>query len=184
MKAAGTSTKLWTAVALLVVALLPAACSESGASNDPTGEARAEALRGQAKNDIQRQQAEAVQELLGNFREGPTPPMGWPSDIVPVPAGAKPVASIDRSKLADGAVAMTMFYSSSSPPEDVQSAFESGLEERGWNNIQAARQGELLLVDAEKDAYSGIFMAGVLPSTPKLRSGQTINVMVVLGTKE
>jgi hypothetical protein len=184
MKIAGTSAGRFVSTALLIFALALAACSDSDSSSDPTGKARAEALEGQAQNEQQRQHAEAVQELLGNFHEGPTAPAGWPTDIVPVPAGAKPVASIDRSELADGAVAMTMFYSSDRSSEEIQSAFESGLEDEGWNNIQPARQGDLFLVDAQKDEYSGIFMAGVLPSTPKLKSGETINVMVVLGSAE
>jgi hypothetical protein len=184
MKIAGTSTKFRVVVAVLAAVLALGACSESGSSSDPTGKARAEALKGQATNDVQRQQAEAVQELLGNYREGPAPPTGWPSDIVPVPAGAKPVASIQRSELADGAVAMTMFYASDSSSEDIQSDFESGLQDEGWSNIQTSRQGEMFLVEAEKDNYSGIFMAGVLPSTPKLDSGEKINAMVVLGTAQ
>jgi hypothetical protein len=179
-----TSARHRGLLALLVAVVALVACSDADSSRDPTGEARAEALRGQAQNDQQRRQAEAVQELLGKFREGATLPTGWPADIVPIPDGAKPVASINRSELADGAFAMTMFYSSSRSPEAVQSAFESGLKDEGWSDIELTRRGDLYLVDAQRDNFNGIFMAGVLPSTPRLKSGETINVMIVLGTTE
>lgn len=184
MKTAGTSARVLMAFALAFMTPSLAACSDSVESSDPSGQARAEALKGQAQNDQQRQQAEAVQELLTNFREGPAVPTGWPSEIVPVPPSSKPVASINKSQLADGAVAMTMLYSSTSAPEKIQSAFESGLKDKGWNNIQTSQQGDQLLVAAQKDDYSGIFMSGTLPSVPKLKSGETINVMAVLARPE
>lgn len=164
----------------IAVAFLFAGCSGSEADTDPSGKARAEALQGQAQNEQQSQVASTVDKLLGSFREGPAIPEGWPSNSIPVPAGAKPVASLQKSILPNGAETMSMFYASGQDPSDVQGFFRSQLPKRDWLEVKPQEEGELRWVTAETGGFNGLFMAGPVPSLPKLESGETINVLVIL----
>jgi hypothetical protein len=174
------SRKIVPAILIVASALLLGACSESEGDTDPSGKARAEALRGQAENEQQAQVADTVNKLLDSFQEGPAVPEGWPSNLVPLPEGAKPVASLRRSTLPNGAETMSMFYASGQEPEEVQKFFRSELPKKDWHEAKSQEEGELRWVTAETDVYNGLFMAGPVPSLPRLASGETIDVLVIL----
>ena len=178
MKFAQTARRLLGVVAAL--SMLLAGCSNSPSDADPSGRSRAEALQDQAQNQQQAQVADTVDKLLGSFREGPQVPDGWPTSAVPVPPGAKPVASLQKSVLPNGAETMSMFYVSGQPSKDIQSFFRSQLPKKDWFEPKSQEEGELRWVTAESEAFNGLFMAGPVPSLPRLQSGEEIDVLVIL----
>jgi hypothetical protein len=178
MKLPHNSQKLLILVAAITILL--AGCSRSPSETDPSGRSRAEALKGQAENQQQAQVADTVSKLLESFREGPQVPDGWPTQAVPVPPGAKPVASLQRSILPNGAETMSMFYASGRPSKEIQAFFRAQLPKNDWHEAKSQEEGELRWVTAESDVFNGLFMAGPVPSLPPLQSGEEIDVLVIL----
>ena len=171
-------------IALALVALLVlAACSEPEAETAADAREKAQSLEGQAQTDEQRAVVSALNQLLENFREGPATPDGWPAELIPVPPGARPVASVQRSTLPNGAETMSMFYASDQSPQDVHASFRSQLPRRGWVEVKPANDGDLTTVSAQTEGFNGLFVAGPMPTVPRLESGETIDVLVILTTR-
>lgn len=169
-----------SAAVVVVLAFVLAGCSGPEAETDPSGQARAGALQGQAENEQQAQVADTVNKLLDSFREGSAVPEGWPANSIPVPSGTKPVASLQKSTLPNGAETMSMFYASGQDSGEIQNFFLSQLPKRDWFEVKPQEEGELRWVTAETDTYNGLFMAGPVPSLPRLASGEIIDVLVIL----
>lgn len=178
MKFAGGANRLLALLTVLTISL--AGCSSPESDSDPTGRSRAEALQDQAQNQQQAQVADTVAKLLESFREGPQVPDGWPTDAIPVPPGAEPVASLQKSVLPNGAETMSMFYASGQSSATIQSFFRAQLPRNDWSEAKSQEEGDLRWVTAENETFNGLFMAGPVPSLPRLESGAVIDVLIIL----
>lgn len=165
--------RVFGAVALSALLLSSACGNADDAQSVSDGSATQETSQQQAA-------AEAANEFLENFREGPELPEGWPADAVVVPDGATPVASLASSTLPGYGEASAVFYSLGQSGEEVADFFEAELPERGWTVLNRIDQDGYSEVSVQGNGYVGIFGAGEVPSRPELKSEEVIDVQVVL----
>lgn len=123
----------------------------------------------------------ASDDPLKGFTEGSEVPEGWPVEVIPLPPGAAPVASLSKTTVAGTAgEANTVFYTAEQSPEEINALWARELPAKGWTIIDTSPPGEYLVTTAEGNGYVGIFGAGVGFGPAEVSSGKKIAIQIIL----
>ncbi len=175
------SKVLTIGLAVFLVGIL-SSCSSApkrapGASRDT--EAAAEST------DNQKQQvspaADAVDLIDQNLKRGTELPAGWPVDLIPLPEGASPIASLAQTTIPGStAPATAVFYSASLPSQEIQELFARELPKKGWNLLESSPPGDSMFTVVEGNGYVGVFGTGKGLAESEAKADQPMTIQVVL----
>lgn len=161
------------AIALIAGVLLAGCAGENQSSGGAGTEENGQASLGETLN-----------QMAGNFREGPELPSGWPAEHIPLPDATSPVASLGQTTIPGDLPVSAVFFSTTLSGGELRSFFESELPGRGWVISEATTEGDYSTVVAEGHGYSMVIGAGVLPRTMRLESGADIGLQIGLVAQE
>lgn len=153
--------------ALLVVGLVMGACNRDG-----DDEADAEESPGSRSESVAR------------YREGSQLPSDWPEQSIPLPAGARVVASIPGGSVPGqaGEGSSTVLYSVTDDVQAVHDFMAAELPKRGWNLLESSAPADsgVSVTSAEGNGYIGVFTAGVGLAPPDLVDSNQVSLQIIL----
>jgi hypothetical protein len=125
----------------------------------------------------------ATSENLAQYREGSQLPDDWPSQSIPVPAGAQVVASIENATVAGAAgEANTVLYSVNQSVQEVHDFMQAELPKKGWNLLESSdpAQSGVSVTSAEGNGYIGVFTAGEGLAPPDVLEADKVALQIIL----
>ena len=158
--------RAWWLCGLLAVGLLLGAC---GSDDDDDSDAK--------------KSPGASAESLSRYKEGSELPADWPENDIPVPSGAKVVASISKATVADQpGEASTVLYSLTQTPQEVHDFMAAELPKKGWTLLEASAPADtgFSVTSAEGNGYIGVFTAGEGIAPADVADADTVTLQIIL----
>lgn len=155
----------------LAALILGAGCGQKQ-SPEPAGASKSD------ENTVETIPDEAIQ----GYTEGPSVPDGWPVDLIPLPPGAAPVASLDKTAVPDAeGEGYAVFYSADQSVQEITQFFTAELLNKGWKILETTPPDQYVAITAQNGGYVGIFGIGQGLGPPQTSSGKKIAFEVLLG---
>lgn len=161
---------------LAIVLLALTACATEPRAPDEDSQAQPT-----APPALDNPRAEVVGDFLDNFQEGSELAEAWPAQLLALPPGAQPVASIASTALGqDSLAASVVFYSVGQSGAETADYLERELPALGWSVQDRQDRDGYSELTAEGHDYLLLVTAGRIPSRPDLASGAVIDLEIVL----
>jgi hypothetical protein len=125
----------------------------------------------------------ASADSLAKYREGSELPADWPESSIPVPSGAKVVASISKTTVADQpGEASTVLYLVTQTPQEIHDFMAAELPKKGWSLLESAAPAEsgFSVTSAEGNGYIAVFTAGEGIAPADVADADKVTLQIIL----
>jgi hypothetical protein len=125
----------------------------------------------------------ASAESLAKYKEGSQLPADWPESSIPVPPGAKVVASISKATAPDQAgEASTVLYVVTQTPQEIHDFMAAELPKKGWTLLESAAPADsgFSVTSAEGNGYYAVLTAGEGIAPTDVADADKVTLQIIL----
>ena len=120
---------------------------------------------------------------VAQYKEGSQLPAGWPENSIPLPAGAKVVASISKATVPDQeGEASTVLYSVTQTPQEIHDFMAAELPKKGWALLESSAPAEsgFSVTSAEGNGYYAVLTAGEGIAPTDVADADKVTLQIIL----